>query len=101
MQLRITTLSENTAASPGVLAEWGLSILVETKGLNILMDTGASIFVPHNADALGIDLADVIYVLTYKFRGGVLPPPPFPWCGEDPKPENGLGCESHPYCNGF
>jgi len=59
MQLRITTLSENTAAMPGVLAEWGLSILVETEGLNILMDTGASISVPHNADALGIDLAEV------------------------------------------
>ena len=59
MQLRITTLSENTAARPGVLAEWGLSILVETNGLNILMDTGASISVPHNADALGIDLAEV------------------------------------------
>lgn len=59
MQLRITTLSENTAARPGVLAEWGLSILVETEGLNILMDTGASISVPHNADALRIDLAEV------------------------------------------
>lgn len=57
--MRITTLSENTAVRPGVLAEWGLSVLVETDGLNILMDTGAGISVPHNADALRIDLAAV------------------------------------------
>ena len=56
MQLRITTLSENTAGRvPGLLAEWGLSMLAETDDLKILIDTGQSISVPHNAPVLGID----------------------------------------------
>ena len=29
MQIKLTTLSENTAGRVGLLAEWGLSILVE------------------------------------------------------------------------
>jgi len=58
-KLRLTTLSENTAAWLGVLAEWGLSILVEADGQNILLDTGLSISVAHNADALGVNLATV------------------------------------------
>lgn len=59
MQLRITTLSENTAGRVGVLAEWGLSILVETDKLKILMDTGLSISVAHNAEVLGVDLSAI------------------------------------------
>ncbi len=56
---RITTLSENTAGTANVLAEWGLSILVETGNLNILLDTGKSISASHNIDALGIDLGKI------------------------------------------
>ena len=59
MSIRILTLSENTAGMPGVLAEWGLSILVETKGMNILFDTGASSTVPHNVRPLGVDLSSI------------------------------------------
>lgn len=59
MKLRITTLSENTANMGEFLAEWGLSILIETDEVNILLDTGASISVCHNADTLGIDLSKV------------------------------------------
>lgn len=58
MEVRITTLSENTA-NIGFLAEWGLSILVTTDNLNILMDTGASISTTYNADVLGVDLSKV------------------------------------------
>ncbi len=54
--LKITTLSENTADDLGLLAEWGLSILVETDHTNILLDAGQSISVGHNAEAQGIDL---------------------------------------------
>ncbi len=54
--LKITTLSENTADNLGLLAEWGLSILVETGDSTILLDAGQSISVGHNAEALGIDL---------------------------------------------
>jgi 7,8-dihydropterin-6-yl-methyl-4-(beta-D-ribofuranosyl)aminobenzene 5'-phosphate synthase len=58
MEIRITTLSENTA-NFGYLAEWGLSILVEADGLRILMDTGLSFSAVHNAQLMGIDLATI------------------------------------------
>lgn len=58
MAIQITTLSENTA-NIGCLAEWGLSILITTKNLNILMDTGRSLSATYNADTLGIDLSRV------------------------------------------
>ncbi len=57
--LKITTLSENTADNLGLLAEWGLSILIETGDANILLDTGQTTSVTHNAKALGIDLKKV------------------------------------------
>ena len=56
MELYITTLSENTAGMGDFLAEWGLSILVETDESNVLLDTGKSISASYNADTLGIDL---------------------------------------------
>jgi len=59
MGLRITTLSENTAGLGNFLGEWGLSILVETDGPNILFDTGQSISASHNADILGVDLSQI------------------------------------------
>jgi len=43
MKLHITTLSENTASVGNFLAEWGLSVLVETDDANILLDTGQGI----------------------------------------------------------
>ncbi len=58
MSVRITTLSENTAQL-GFLAEWGLSILVETENRKVLLDTGMSISAVHNADLMGIDLSTV------------------------------------------
>jgi len=66
MKLHITTLSENTAGmnknTAGLvnfLAEWGLSILVETDEVNVLLDTGQSISAAYNADILGIDLSRI------------------------------------------
>ncbi len=59
MKIKITTLSENTAAALGILAEWGLSVLVETGDTAILLDTGQSNSVSHNARALKVDLAKV------------------------------------------
>jgi len=59
MRLCITTLSENTVAWVGLLAEWGLSILVEVEGVKILLDTGTSISTTHNAASLGIELSQV------------------------------------------
>jgi 7,8-dihydropterin-6-yl-methyl-4-(beta-D-ribofuranosyl)aminobenzene 5'-phosphate synthase len=59
MALKITTLSENTADNLGLLAEWGLSILIESDDANILLDTGQTISVGHNAEKLGIDLHNI------------------------------------------
>ncbi len=58
MEIKITTLSENSA-NYGFLAEWGLSMLVEADGLNVLFDTGRSFSAVHNAQLLGIDLSAV------------------------------------------
>jgi 7,8-dihydropterin-6-yl-methyl-4-(beta-D-ribofuranosyl)aminobenzene 5'-phosphate synthase len=58
MEVKITTLSENTA-NYGFLAEWGLSILIEVDGMRILMDTGLSFSAVHNAQLLGIDLSTI------------------------------------------
>ncbi len=57
MANRLTTLSENTAfARPrGLLAEWGLSVLVETEDQNVLLDAGASISAARNGFLLGVD----------------------------------------------
>jgi len=59
MKVRLTTLCENTAAKPGFMAEWGLSILVQVNDTNVLFDTGTSSVVPHNARMLGIDLSNI------------------------------------------
>ena len=59
MPIKITTLSENTAAFAGVLAEHGLSVLVETDEANVLLDTGLSISVANNVEALGVNLKNV------------------------------------------
>jgi len=59
MKLRIITLSENVANRGEFLAEWGLSILIETDEMNILFDTGRGISTSYNADTLGIDLNKV------------------------------------------
>jgi 7,8-dihydropterin-6-yl-methyl-4-(beta-D-ribofuranosyl)aminobenzene 5'-phosphate synthase len=59
MEIRITTLSENTAAIPGLLAEWGLSILAEVDDQKILLDAGLGNSTVHNALALGMDLSTI------------------------------------------
>jgi len=75
MELRITTLSENTASMGNFLAEWGLSILVETDEANILLDTGKSISASYNADTLGIDLSKIDKIVLshghYDHTGGL------------------------------
>ena len=59
MEIHITTLSENTAAIPGLLAEWGLSILAEVDDQKVLLDAGLGNSTVHNALALGIDLSTI------------------------------------------
>jgi 7,8-dihydropterin-6-yl-methyl-4-(beta-D-ribofuranosyl)aminobenzene 5'-phosphate synthase len=59
LKVHIITMSENTAGSPGVLAEYGLSTLIETENASVLLDTGQSVSVVHNAGTLGVDLRKV------------------------------------------
>lgn len=75
MAVRITTLSENAVAIPDVLAEWGFSALIEVEGMSLLLDTGASNTVIHNAGMLGIDLKKVDRIILshghYDHTGGL------------------------------
>jgi 7,8-dihydropterin-6-yl-methyl-4-(beta-D-ribofuranosyl)aminobenzene 5'-phosphate synthase len=77
MQLKLTTLSENTAGSGLVLAEWGLSILIETETMAVLLDTGQSLSTGYNADILGVDLSKVDRIVLshghYDHTGGLRP----------------------------
>ena len=59
MQCRITTLAENTAGIPRVIAEWGFSALVETDEMTVLMDTGEGHGITHNADLVGIGFTKI------------------------------------------
>jgi len=75
MSVRVTTLSENTAGRGNLLAEWGLSILVETEKTSVLLDTGSSISTAHNVDPLGIDLNKIDKIVLshghYDHTGGL------------------------------
>ncbi len=75
MAIKITTLSENTAPSKGILGEWGLSILIEVEDTTILFDCGQSTSVVRNASALGIDLSKVDRIVLshghYDHTGGL------------------------------
>ena len=57
--MTITSLLENTAASPAVASEHGLSLLVETASRRILFDMGQTDLFARNASALGIDLTTI------------------------------------------
>jgi len=59
MEIKLTTLCENTVAKPGFVGEWGLSILVQVDDHNILFDTGAESAAVKNADKIGFDLKTI------------------------------------------
>ena len=54
--MRITILTENTVRRRGLLAEHGLSVLVEDRGRRLLFDTGQSGVYLHNASRMHKDL---------------------------------------------
>ena len=59
MTVTLTTLCENMSGIQKILAEWGQSILIETRDVSILFDTGRTTVALMNADHLGIDLAKI------------------------------------------
>jgi len=60
MGITITVLSENSVLVPEkLIGEHGFSALIEKGKEKVLFDTGQGFALTHNADALGIDLADI------------------------------------------
>jgi 7,8-dihydropterin-6-yl-methyl-4-(beta-D-ribofuranosyl)aminobenzene 5'-phosphate synthase len=75
MSLKITVLSENSAGGMGLMAEHGLSLLVERNGERVLFDTGQGLVLRHNAEKLGVDLSTVEKIVLshahYDHTGGL------------------------------
>ena len=73
--MKITTLVEDTATRPKLLAEHGLSMLIETGKNNILFDTGQFLSLFYNAKVLNIDLSRVDKIVLshghYDHTGGL------------------------------
>jgi len=57
--MKLTVLADNRASNTTLETEHGLSILLETAGCRMLLDTGASDMFLRNGDRLGIDLSNV------------------------------------------
>ncbi len=74
-EFKLTVLVENRVNNPKLLAEQGLSILIETPDGKILFDTGQTRALLHNAKHLNIDLSDLKYVVLshghYDHTGGL------------------------------
>jgi 7,8-dihydropterin-6-yl-methyl-4-(beta-D-ribofuranosyl)aminobenzene 5'-phosphate synthase len=73
--MKIITLVEDTATRPKLIAEHGLSILIETGENNILFDTGQFLSLFYNAKVLKIDLSKVDKIILshghYDHTGGL------------------------------
>ncbi|MGC8569667.1 MAG: MBL fold metallo-hydrolase [Nitrososphaeria archaeon] len=75
MAVRIYVLNDNMPG-PGLMSDWGLSLLVEVSGLRILFDSGPSPrIISENARKLGVDLSRVdVFFLSHHHldhSGGV------------------------------
>lgn len=57
--LRITVITENSVTRRNLLAEHGLSLLVETEGYKLLFDTGQGLAITPNIKALQVDLTQI------------------------------------------
>lgn len=75
--LKIITLTENCVYGKKLQAEHGLSVYIETDQTKILFDTGSSDLFIRNAMQLGVNLAEVDYlVLSHGHNdhtGGIIP----------------------------
>lgn len=62
-KVKLTVLSENRVTNPKLIAEQGLSILVETPDGKLLFDTGQTDAMLHNARELKVDLSKVRHIV--------------------------------------
>lgn len=73
--LRITVLADDCAYTPDLLAEHGLSLLIEADGCRILFDTGQGRVLRANVQALGISLGRLDAIVLshghYDHTGGL------------------------------
>jgi 7,8-dihydropterin-6-yl-methyl-4-(beta-D-ribofuranosyl)aminobenzene 5'-phosphate synthase len=73
--LKITVLVENTAGKRDLLAEHGLSFLIESGRNKILFDTGQGLTLRHNTEKLNVDLKTINAVILshghYDHTGGL------------------------------
>jgi 7,8-dihydropterin-6-yl-methyl-4-(beta-D-ribofuranosyl)aminobenzene 5'-phosphate synthase len=76
MGVSILTLVENTAQGEGILAEHGISWLIETPGARVLMDAGQGLALLANADKLGAALSNLTAVVLshghFDHTGGLM-----------------------------
>ena len=74
--LTVTQLVENTAGSPGLLAEHGVAFFIEADGGSLLFDTGQGLALKHNAEQLEIRMASVDAIILshghYDHAGGLV-----------------------------
>jgi 7,8-dihydropterin-6-yl-methyl-4-(beta-D-ribofuranosyl)aminobenzene 5'-phosphate synthase len=74
-KLKITVLAENTAGRRDLLAEHGLSFLIESGRNKVLFDTGQGLALRHNTEKLNVDLKTVDAVALshghYDHTGGL------------------------------
>lgn len=74
-QVTITTLVENTVNVGRLRAEHGLSFLIRVSGRKLLFDTGQSDLLLHNAEKMGLALADLEVIVFshghYDHTGGI------------------------------
>lgn len=72
--MKFKLLIENKTDNPGIVAEHGLSIYIETQGKRILFDAGATSLFAANAAAMKVDLASVDFAVIshghYDHTGG-------------------------------
>jgi len=74
-KLKLTILVENTVYKQGLLAEHGLSILMEFRDKKYLFDSGQGMALKHNAQKLGVDFKQLDGLILshghYDHTGGV------------------------------
>ena len=72
--MKFTFLIENKTDNPGIVAEHGLSVYIETHGKNILFDAGATNLFAVNAEKMGIRLENTDFAVAshghYDHTGG-------------------------------